>query len=194
MCVCVCVRVCELSCAWLFATSWTAACQAPLSVALFRQEHWSWLPFPIPGVFPNPGTEPVFLVSPASLTLVSRVFITAPPGKSLGKVRRTDSLEKTLMLRKTEDQRRRWWQSMRWLDSITDSIYMNLSKLRELVEDRGAWHATVHGAAKSWTQFSDWTTTWEKLPFQVGLGEIILSLTFWPCSLPKMSPSWKQPL
>ena len=138
MCVCVCVCVCELNCAWLFGTSWTAACQAPLSVALFRQEHWRWLPFPIPVDFPNPGTEPLFLVSPASPTLADRVFITAPPEKPLRKLQRTDSLEKTLMLRKIEDQRRRWWQSMRWLDSITDSIYMNLGKLQELVEDRGA--------------------------------------------------------
>ena len=72
-----------------------------------------------------------------------------------------DSLEKTLMLGKTEGKRRRGWQRMRRLDGITGSVDMNLSKLWEIVEDRGAWHAVVHGVIKNWTQFSDWTRmTW----------------------------------
>ena len=70
-------------------------------------------------------------------------------------MQRVDSLEKTLMLGKTESKRRRGQQRMRWLDSITDSMDMNLSKLQEIVTDREAWHAIILGVTTSWTQLSD---------------------------------------
>ena len=83
-------------------------------------------------------------------------------------MQRADSFEKTLMLGKIEGRSRRGWQRMRWLDDITNSVDMGLGRLQELVMNREAWSAGIHGFAKSWTWLSDWTelnwTEWSCQP------------------------------
>ena len=79
---------------------------------------------------------------------------------------RVDSLERILMLGRTEGKRRREWKKMKWLDSITNSVDMSWSKLWKIIKDRKAWCAAVRGVAKSWTQFSDWTTAIKKTVWQ----------------------------
>ena len=108
---------------------------------------------------------------------------------------RTDSLEKTLMLGKIESRRRRGRQRLRWINGITDSMDMSLSKLRELVTDREAWHVAVHEVTKSWTQPRDWTelnyitncVCW--VP-RLALLDLWTNWTFEQIRLTNMLPEW----
>ena len=160
-----------------------AAHQAPQSLGFSRQEHWSGLPFPPPmhesenepaqwcptlshpmdcslpgssilGIFQEWGA----IAGVGCHFLLQRIFLIQ--GSNLHLLRllhwqANSLLLKTLLLGKMEGKRRRRRQRMRWLDSITDSVDMNLSKVKEMVKDREAWHAAIHGMAQNWTRLSN---------------------------------------